>query len=75
MAAKPVVDRLEERFAPELTVIRVNLQEAATEPLARQYGVQYTPTFVLFDGQGQVLLRSVGAIDPEAVERLLSAAE
>jgi thioredoxin-related protein len=58
-----------------LTVIRVNVQDAATKPLARQYGVQYTPTFVLFDGQGQVLLRSVGAIDPKAVERLLSLAE
>jgi thioredoxin-related protein len=69
------VDRLEERFAPELNVIRMNVQDAATEPLARQYGVQYTPTFVLFDGQGKVLLRSVGAIDPQAVERLLSPAE
>jgi len=68
------VDRLEERFAPELNVIRMNVQDAATEPLARQYGVQYTPTFVLFDGQGKVLLRSVGAIDPQAVERLLSPA-
>ena len=68
------MDRLEERFAPELNVIRMNMQDAATEPLARQYGVQYTPTFVLFDGQGKVLLRSVGAIDPQAVERLLSPA-
>jgi thioredoxin-related protein len=69
------VDRLEERFAPELNVIRVNMQDAATEPLARRYGVQYTPTFVLFDSQGKVLLRSVGAIDPQAVERLLSPTE
>lgn len=69
------MDRLEERFAPELNVIRMNVQDAATEPLARQYGVQYTPTFVLFDGQGKVLLRSVGAIDPQAVERLLSPVE
>ena len=69
------MDRLEERFAPELNVIRMNVQDAATEPLERQYGVQYTPTFVLFDSQGQVLLRSVGAIDPEVVERLLSSAE
>jgi thioredoxin-related protein len=74
MAARPVVDRLEERFAPELTVIRVNMQDASTESLARQYGAQYTPTFLLFDGQGKVLLRSVGAIDPGAVERLLSPA-
>jgi hypothetical protein len=29
---------------------------------------------VLFDSQGKVLLRSVGAIDPHAVERLLSPA-
>jgi len=51
------------------------MQDAATEPLARRYGVQHTPTFVLFDGQGTVLLRSVGAIDPQAVERLLSPTE
>jgi len=52
----------------------MNVQDAATEPLARQYGVQHTPTFVLLDGQGKVLLRSVGAIDPQVVERLLSPA-
>ena len=69
------MDRLEERFAPELNVIRLNMQDAATEPVARLYGVQYTPTFVLVDGQGKVLLRSVGAIDPQAVERLLSPTE
>ncbi|MCJ7511395.1 MAG: thioredoxin family protein [Anaerolineales bacterium] len=74
MAAKPVVDRLEEQFDPQLAVIRLNVQNAATEPLARRYGVQYTPTFLLFDGQGQILLRSVGAIDPQVVERALSGA-
>jgi thiol-disulfide isomerase/thioredoxin len=72
MAARPVVDRLEKQLAPHLTVIRLNLQDPSSAPLARLHGVQYTPTFLLFDGQGGVLLRSVGAIDPAAVERLLS---
>jgi thioredoxin-related protein len=73
MAAKPVVDRLEEQLMPQLTVIRLNLQNPSSDSLARLHGVQYTPTFLLFDGQGRILLRSVGAIDPAAVERLLSA--
>jgi thioredoxin-related protein len=74
MAAKPVVDRLEAQASPQLTVIRLNLQDPATAPLARQYGAQYTPTFVLFNGEGEILLRNVGAIDPEEVNRLLSPA-
>ena len=74
MAAKPVVDRLEAQVSPRLTVIRLNLQDPANGSLARQYGVQYTPTFVLFNGEGEILLRNVGAIDPEEVSRLLSLA-
>jgi thioredoxin-related protein len=71
MAAKPVVDRLAQRHGDRLRVFRLNIQDPANKSLARQYGFQYTPTFLLFDAQGELLLRSVGAIDPDAVDRLI----
>jgi thioredoxin-related protein len=71
MAARPVVDRIAQSHPDDLLVVRLNIQDASTAPLARKYGFQHTPTFLLFDGQGTLLLRGVGAIDPQAVDQLL----
>jgi thioredoxin-related protein len=64
---KPVVDRLEEELKDKLVVIRVNVQEDAGRSLARSLGFEYTPTFILFDAQGQELWRQVGALDLQRV--------
>jgi hypothetical protein len=64
---KPVVDRLEEELKDKLVVIRVNVQEDAGRSLAHSLGFEYTPTFILFDAQGQELWRQVGALDLQRV--------
>ena len=72
MAAKPIVDGIEKQHADDLNVIRVNVQDEAMQPLLETYAFQFTPTFILFDPAGEEILRAVGAIDPEVIEKALS---
>ncbi len=71
MAAKPIVDGLEAEFAGQLNVLRVDVQSAAGKELAWQFGA-LTPTFILFDAQGEELWRMVGSLDAEAVRDSLA---
>ena len=64
MTVKPVVDGIEREFAGRLKVIRLNVQDPAGEALSQEYGFQYTPTFILLDGDGQEIWRSVFVIEP-----------
>jgi hypothetical protein len=73
MAAKPIVDGIENNYQDELIVLRINVQDRDSRPILDTYGFQYTPTFLLFDGMGEIALRSVGAIDPRQVEQVLEA--
>lgn len=68
---KPVVDKLENELGDELRVIRVNAQEEAGRTLAPVYMFEYTPTFLLFDAQGNVLMRQTGDLDTERVKALI----
>jgi thiol-disulfide isomerase/thioredoxin len=60
---KPVVDRLESEMGDRLKVIRVNVQDSTADGLLKAYGFQYTPTFILFGPDGNVLWRQVGGLD------------
>jgi thioredoxin-related protein len=71
MAARPIVDGIEDQNRGELSVIRLNVQAASSRPWLAQYEFQFTPTFILFDGVGGEILRSVGAIDPQQVQAAL----
>jgi thioredoxin-related protein len=71
MTMKPIVDGIESEHRGRLTVIRINVQEQEFQPLLARYNFQFTPTFILFDGEGRELLRSVGSIDAEEVRRIL----
>ncbi len=72
MAAKPIVDGIEKQHADNLNVIRVNVQDDAMQPLMKTYAFQFTPTFILFDSAGEEIFRTVGAIDPAAIDKALS---
>lgn len=67
MAMKPIVDGIERDHAGELTVLRLNVQDPASQPWMERYPFQYTPTFIFIDGQGRELWRTVGAVDPREV--------
>jgi thioredoxin-related protein len=64
---KPVVDRLENELSDRLDVIRINIQEPVGRELAGNYGFQYTPTFIYFDGNGSEIWREVGGLDVQHV--------
>ncbi|MEE9512726.1 MAG: thioredoxin family protein [Anaerolineales bacterium] len=72
MAAKPIVDGIENQHADDLNVIRVNVQDDAMRPLMKTYAFQFTPTFILFDPAGEEILRTVGAIVPEMIDKALA---
>lgn len=65
------MDGLEEEFAGQLIIIRVNVQEDAGRELAPLYGFQYTPTFIFFDAHGDELWRQIGGLDVERVRTSL----
>lgn len=69
-AAKPVVDSIA-RSHPDLQVIRVDILQPVGRALADRYQTRVTPTFLFFDGSGQMLLRTYGAVDPLAIDRLM----
>jgi thiol-disulfide isomerase/thioredoxin len=72
MAAKPIVDRIEQMYTHRLIVIRLNVQDPASKTIMARYAFQYTPTFILFNAQGREILRRVGAIDADEIGPLLT---
>lgn len=71
---KPVVNRIASEHAGTLEVLRVNAQQRLGAAVRARYGLQVTPTFLLFDTQGAEILRAVGVIDPNDVSRALGGA-
>ena len=65
--AKPVVDGIEKELGNRARVVRLNLTSSASIQVASRYGVRGVPTLVVFDGEGNVLLRQVGRLDRDAV--------
>ena len=72
MAAKPIVDGIENEHAASLEVIKLNVQDPAAKALAEEFGFRYTPTFILFDPEGNEIRRWVGAVDSGEVRDLLA---
>lgn len=66
---KPVVDGLEKEMSDRLTVIRVDIHTKVGREIARQYEFQYTPTFILFDEDGNERWREVGSLNVERVRQ------
>lgn len=71
MTVRPVVDAVEREFEGRLKVIRVDILSPAGAVLAREHGAQFTPTFVLFDGDGREIWRTVYLLDPATLRERL----
>ena len=65
--AKPIVDGIEDQYAGQVLVLRVNVQDSAGKALAEEYDFRVTPTFIFFDALGSEVWRSIGSIDPQQV--------
>ncbi len=59
---KPVVDGLEQDLKGRAAVLRLDLMSSVGREAASAYGVKVVPTMLLFDGQGQVVLKQSGTV-------------
>jgi thioredoxin-related protein len=72
MAAKPIVDGIEREHSGRLKVIRLNVQEPHSQSLMERFDFQFTPTFILLNGDGKEIWRLIGSIDPQKVRQSLA---
>jgi thioredoxin 1 len=71
-AIAPVLERIAEERADELTLVKVNIDEE--QSLAMRYGIQSIPTVVLFK-DGAPAAAAIGAQPKTALERSLGLVE
>jgi thiol-disulfide isomerase/thioredoxin len=71
LAAKPVVDGLEQELGGRVTFVRVDIQTEAGEALAARYQVTGVPAFLAFDRDGRVLARTRGPGGARELGRVL----
>lgn len=66
--AKPVVDRLERDLEGTAQVLKLSAWSSVGKELGARYGVRGVPTFLLFDGSGEMVHYQVGRLDAERVK-------
>jgi len=59
MAAKLIVDGIEREAAGKAHVLRLDIHTALGSAMGEKYGVEFVPTFIVFDGSGQETWRSI----------------
>jgi thiol-disulfide isomerase/thioredoxin len=67
VAMKPAVDHLENELRDRLVVRRVDIRSDEGRQLMKEYEVEFTPTFIVFDVAGKERWRRTGTLDAEAV--------
>ena len=60
LSARPVVDRLERDLEGEALVVRLNVMDTVGRDVMHAYGVTLVPTFLVFDGAGNLIFRQGG---------------
>jgi thioredoxin-related protein len=71
--AKPVVDRLEQDLAGQAKVLRLSAWSSVGRQLGSRYNVRGVPTFLLFDGTGELRHYQVGRLDADRVKAEIDA--
>lgn len=62
------MDRLERDLEGEARVLRLSVFGSVGRQLAARYGVRGVPTFLLFDGAGEMVHYQVGRLDADRVK-------
>lgn len=72
---KPVVDRLQQRYAgrADVKVVNLSLGNADDEKLADLFGVEYVPTFAFVDSDGTRRGELVGETSEDELARRIDA--
>jgi thioredoxin-related protein len=63
MRAEPIVNGLKDEWGDQVLVVQVDIHARENRTLLSNLDVQFTPTFVLYNLNGQEVWRSVGTID------------
>jgi thioredoxin-like negative regulator of GroEL len=61
----PIVNRLEDEFSGQLTVLRLNADVPESAALMQVYGLRGHPSFALVNGDGRVSQTFFGPISEE----------
>jgi len=72
LAAETTLDLLEAEFKDELSIVRLDIASAPGKQLSAKLSAHYTPTFILFDADGQEVWRGLGALDVAAVRHAVN---
>lgn len=67
----PVLHDLAEKYAGQVQVLKIDVDEDANQQLAMEYGVRSIPQVSIFKGGTQVD-QFIGAIPPEQVEAYIT---
>ncbi|MCP4358492.1 MAG: hypothetical protein GY796_10795 [Chloroflexi bacterium] len=67
------MDGLEDEWGETVNVLLLNVQEPAARPLLTELNFRYTPTFILFDEQGNEIWRSSGSLNPDEINEQINA--
>lgn len=62
------MDRLERDLAGQVQVLRLSAGSPVGRQLVARYGVRGVPTFLLFDGAGQMVHYQVGRLDADRIK-------
>lgn len=68
----PIVNGLEEEFAGQIEVVRLNAAEKENEELMQSYGLRGHPSFVVLDENGRISQTYFG---PQEAETLRTAVQ
>ncbi len=71
MASRPMVFALIEETGDQLVFLPVDITDPDAASLAERYNVQFTPTFILINANGEEILRNTGALDRDQILELL----
>lgn len=61
------MDRLERDLEGQATVLRLSAGDSVGRQVAARYGVRGVPTFLLFDGSGEMVHYQVGRLDAQRI--------
>ena len=62
------MDRLERDLEGEARVLKISAWSSVGRQLGARYGVRGVPTFLLFDGSGEMVHYQVGRLDAERIK-------
>jgi thioredoxin-related protein len=70
--AKPIVDGLERELEGQARVVRLSALNALGQEVAQRYDVRGVPTFLIFDGQGELIGQQVGFPNRSEIKALVT---